>query len=121
MTAEPPSRRGVGSGSEPESAPSGGSRVSGGSRKLKADTRRPPKPTDGASSYPRAQGGNGGINIPRKHSTVFTDSTPSKDCVLRAHLQWVFVLAVPLACGILAPQLGTEPVPLALEAWSLNH
>ena len=25
------------------------------------------------------------------------------------------------ACGILAPQLGIEPVPLALEAWSLNH
>ena len=33
----------------------------------------------------------------------------------------LFFFAVPLACGILAPQLGIEPVPLALEAWSLNH
>ena len=25
------------------------------------------------------------------------------------------------AYGILVPQLGIEPMPLALEAWSLNH
>ena len=24
-------------------------------------------------------------------------------------------------CGILAAQLGIEPMPLAVEAWSLNH
>ena len=55
---------------------------------------------------------------------MVTDATPAKDCVLRVHLQRVsgfFFLAVPLACGILAPQLGIEPAPLALEAWSLNH
>ena len=26
-----------------------------------------------------------------------------------------------MACGILAPRTGVKPVPLALEAWSLNH
>ena len=26
-----------------------------------------------------------------------------------------------VACGILAPRPGTEPVPPAVEAWSLNH
>ena len=26
-----------------------------------------------------------------------------------------------MACGILVPQLGIEPMPPALEAWSLNH
>ena len=25
------------------------------------------------------------------------------------------------ACGVLVPQLGTEPMPSAVEAWSLNH
>ena len=27
----------------------------------------------------------------------------------------------PVACGILVPQPGTEPMPPAVEAWSLNH
>ena len=26
-----------------------------------------------------------------------------------------------VACGILVPRLGIEPVPHASEAWSLNH
>ena len=26
-----------------------------------------------------------------------------------------------MACGILVPQPGIEPTPLAVEAWSLNH
>ena len=26
-----------------------------------------------------------------------------------------------MACRILVPQSGIEPVPLAVEAWSLNH
>ena len=26
-----------------------------------------------------------------------------------------------MACGILAPQPGIKPAPLAVEAWSLNH
>ena len=25
------------------------------------------------------------------------------------------------ACGVLVPQLGTEPMPSAVEAWSLNN
>ena len=26
-----------------------------------------------------------------------------------------------MACGILVPQLGIEPMPPALETWSFNH
>ena len=35
----------------------------------------------------------------------------------------IFILWGPcnMACGILAPWTGIKPVPLALEAWSLNH
>ena len=29
--------------------------------------------------------------------------------------------AVRVACGILVPRLGIEPVPSAMEVWSLNH
>ena len=32
-----------------------------------------------------------------------------------------FLLFGHLACEILAPRPGTEPIPLAVEAWSVNH
>ena len=31
------------------------------------------------------------------------------------------VVFVVLACGILVPPPGIEPMPTAVEAWSLNH
>ena len=36
---------------------------------------------------------------------------------------WGFFFGGPhlAACGILVPQAGIEPRPLALVAWSLNH
>ena len=36
------------------------------------------------------------------------------------HQHHFFFLCHP-ACGILVPQPEIEPVPLAVEAWSLNH
>ena len=40
-------------------------------------------------------------------------------CVLSFFV--VFFWLCHLACGILVPQPGTEPVTPALEVWSLNH
>ena len=34
---------------------------------------------------------------------------------------FLLFLATPLGCRILVPWPGTEPVPPAVEAWSLNH
>ena len=34
---------------------------------------------------------------------------------------WFFFWPHPAACGILLSRPGIEPVPPALEAWSLNH
>ena len=33
----------------------------------------------------------------------------------------LFFLPCHIACGILVPSPGIEPVPAAMEAWSLNH
>ena len=33
----------------------------------------------------------------------------------------LFIWCCPVACGILVPQPGMEPIPLAMEAWSPNH
>ena len=101
MTAEPPGRRGMGSGSEPESAPSRGSR--GGVWRQRetnlAHAAHPSRLGSGAGPLPAQElGRRRGINMPGRHSTVVADATPSKDCVLRVHLQWFVFCFVFFCC-----------------------
>ena len=45
------------------------------------------------------------------------------ESTLYVYLLFFFFFFWPyhMACGLLVPQPGIEPVPPAVEAWSLNH
>ena len=47
-------------------------------------------------------------------------SFPNEGLLLAASASFFFFFCHP-ACGILVPQPEIEPVPPAVEAWSLNH
>ena len=59
----------------------------------------------------------------RWHENVFTSTRWGKCFLLPCFLSVFFFFFWPLhaACGFLVPLSGIEPVPPALEAWSLNH
>ena len=50
---------------------------------------------------------------------------PSPSCIREKHCFFFFLIFIfspcRVACGILVPQPGIEPVPPAVKAWSLNH